>query len=108
MSRGDSGARMSFGIEDILEFIGGSWVNKDAFEGNAAGSRVNRPAPLEDSPAVTVAFFFSKEYRAELVNAAPGVLVTAPPFVGPLSQSGLPIWTRSAIIACDDPYHAMA
>src|SRR5688500_16212820 len=99
---------MSCGIDDLLEFTGGKWVNQDAFEGSKGSLKASGPAPLEGSGPGSVAFFFSKEYRAELLKAAPSVLVTAPPFVGPLSQSGLPLWKKSAVVACEDPYLAMA
>lgn len=37
-----------------------------------------------------------------------GILVTGEPFVVPLEKSGLPLWKTTAIIACKDPYLAMA
>jgi UDP-3-O-[3-hydroxymyristoyl] glucosamine N-acyltransferase len=36
------------------------------------------------------------------------VLITGEDFVKPLSAAGLPLWKTSAVIACSDPYYAMA
>jgi UDP-3-O-[3-hydroxymyristoyl] glucosamine N-acyltransferase len=70
--------------------------------------RVESPAELGKSKSSQVGFFFSKSYQNELMTAAPGVLITAEPFVKPLEASGLPIWKKSVIISCLDPYLAMA
>lgn len=70
--------------------------------------RVERPAELGVSRPNEIAFFFSKSYQTELPTAAPGILITAEPFAAALEASGLPLWKNSAVIACQDPYLAMA
>ncbi len=97
-----------FSVAQLLEWTSGRLVN-----GEALGSRINeihvlRPAPLGGSTAGECSFFFSKDYQVEVMSALPGVLITAEPFVEPLQASGLPIWSQTAIIACRDPYFAMA
>jgi UDP-3-O-[3-hydroxymyristoyl] glucosamine N-acyltransferase len=65
-------------------------------------------SPLGGSGPGSIAFFFNPEFKEELVQARPSVLITAPPFLGPISKSGLPIWKDALVISCSDPYLAMA
>jgi UDP-3-O-[3-hydroxymyristoyl] glucosamine N-acyltransferase len=69
---------------------------------------VDRPADLISSTERDIAFFFSKAYQADLMSAKAGIIVTGEPFVAPLQASGLPLWKSTAVIACTDPYMAMA
>jgi UDP-3-O-[3-hydroxymyristoyl] glucosamine N-acyltransferase len=95
-----------FSLEQILEWSGG-WLANPGLQGSAAGG-VSRMAPLRASGAGDLCFFFSKEYQQELPAAQPSVLITGEAFVQPLQASGLPLWTRSFVVACQDPYLAMA
>jgi UDP-3-O-[3-hydroxymyristoyl] glucosamine N-acyltransferase len=110
---------MSFSVSDIVSWTGGRLVNAAApaslagsssglSEGQLSAIRVERAVPLAGSSASDLAFFFAKAYQKELPSAAPGILITGEPFVQPLQASGLPLWNRSAIVACADPYLAMA
>lgn len=101
---------MSFSVAQILEWTGGRLANEGAWEGAASPGSVlvTRPAPLAVSKPGEVAFFFAKSYQGELPTAAPSVLITAEPFLKPLEASGLPIWRKAAVVACADPYLAMA
>ncbi len=83
-------------------------VNEADFQGALDSVQVHSMAPLGVSRSQDLSFFFSKEYQAELLTAQPAVLVTGPPFVGPLKSAGLSIWQKSAILSCRDPYLAMA
>lgn len=65
-------------------------------------------APLVSATSDQISFFFNKEYQSALLTCKAGVLITGEAFVGPLSQSGLPLWRNSTVIACKDPYLAMA
>lgn len=96
---------MSFTLAQILDWTGGRVVNTPA-EG-LESVRVERPNQLLGSQAQDVAFFFSRDFEAELPAARPGVLITGEPFVKPLEKAGLPLWKTSVVIACADPYRAM-
>jgi UDP-3-O-[3-hydroxymyristoyl] glucosamine N-acyltransferase len=97
-------------VREILEWSSGRLLNGDVLEGGGEGIRVERPAPLAASRAGDLAFFFSRDYEHELATAAPGVLITGEAFAAPLqAQAGrLPFWKKTAVIACKDPYYAMA
>jgi UDP-3-O-[3-hydroxymyristoyl] glucosamine N-acyltransferase len=98
-----------FGVSEIAGWARGRVANADALPPGALERiGVERPSPLAGSRATELAYFFSKHYQPDLPSAAPGILVTGEAFVGPLSKSGLPLWKTSAVIACDDPYLAMA
>ncbi len=105
----------SFSSTEILDWLAaggdstrGRVVNGEAFSGSVEALRVVAMAPLVRARPGDLCFFFSKEYQSELAGAAPGILVTGDPFVGPLEKSALPIWKASLIISCRDPYLAMA
>ncbi|MEK6704541.1 MAG: UDP-3-O-(3-hydroxymyristoyl)glucosamine N-acyltransferase [Bdellovibrionota bacterium] len=105
-------ADSEFSVTQILDWTGGRLVNsggKGGPEGEALRYiRVKKPAPLDGSCSTDLSFFFSREYESELVSARPGILITGEAFVKPLERSGLPLWSGSAVIACKDPYFAMA
>lgn len=99
----------SFSVQEIIEWVGGRVANAEALpSGRLEQIRIDSPAELGKSRGTNVGFFFAKSYQNELMTAAPGVLVTAEPFVKPLEASGLPLWKNAAIISCPDPYLAMA
>lgn len=99
---------MSFTVQEILELTQGRLANGDALGESMSQIRVTNAAPLAMTRESDVGFFFSREYEKEILSAKPGVLVTAEPFVQPLQASGLPLWKKTAVIACRDPYFAMA
>ncbi len=99
---------MDFTVQDILEWTGGRVANLQALGTRLHEIRVNRPVSLKGAKSSDLAFFFSRAFESEIPFARPGVLVTGEPFVKPLEASGLPIWKEAAIIACSDPYMAMA
>jgi UDP-3-O-[3-hydroxymyristoyl] glucosamine N-acyltransferase len=96
----------AFSVSDILGFSGGRLVNEADVQ--VASIQVERPATLGASRPSEIAFFFSKAYQAELMTANPGILITGEDFVAPLKAAGLPLWKKTAVIACADPYLAMA
>ncbi len=98
----------SVSVQDILELTGGRLANAAEIGDRASGIRVERLAPLAGSTAGDIAFFFAKEFQSELPNAHPSVLLTGEPFTEPLRAAKVPLWTHSAVIACADPYLAMA
>lgn len=97
-----------FSVAQILEWTSGRLANAEALGENLTQISVVRPAPLAGSKSGDCCFFFSKEYQQQVLSACPGVLITAEPFVAPLQSSGLPLWTKSAVISCRDPYFSMA
>ena len=105
-------ATPSFSVEDLLGWlkdkVDASVINSDLYAGDIATARFKRPALLSTSKADEVAYFFSKDYLAEVPTALPSVLVTGIPFVEPLRASGLPLLKKSVVIAASDPYRAMA
>ncbi|MBU6376180.1 MAG: UDP-3-O-(3-hydroxymyristoyl)glucosamine N-acyltransferase [Bdellovibrionales bacterium] len=97
-----------FSLAQILEWSAGRLVNGEDWKEDARTFHVSKLAPLRGSSRTDLSFFFSKDYQEEIPLAQPGVLITGEAFVGPLKESRLPIWSRSAIIACQDPYLVMA
>ena len=97
-----------FPLDRILEWSGGQLANRDSLKRDPAGGSVGRMAPLRGSTASDLCFFFSKDYQDEIPAAHPGILITSEPFLAPLRASGLPVWSQTAVIACADPYLAMA
>ena len=63
---------------------------------------------LKDATKTEVAFFFSRNYQADLMQTRAGVIVTGLDFVAPLKAANLPQWKTSVFLACADPYGAMA
>lgn len=96
-----------FTVTQILEWTSGRVANAEALGSTLASVFVEVPAALAGSGPTDCCFFFSKDYQAELVTAAPGILITGEAFVAPLAASGLPLWKKSVVIACADPYLAM-
>ncbi len=96
-----------FSVAQIVEWTSGRLANAEALGPALALIGVTGPSPLPGSGPTDCAFFFSKGYQTELTGAAPGVLITGEPFVAPLAASGLPLWKKSAVVACRDPYLAM-
>ena len=104
-----SGTTTGFPLARILEATGGRLVNGDQLGPNAGvGITVDRPSVLGGSGPRDLAFFFSREYESELPRANPGILLTGEDFVKPMAEAGLPFWSRTAVVACRDPYFAMA
>lgn len=103
----DSWAGLS--VAEILQCTGGRVANSAARGGppSLEQVRVRRPSPLAGSRAEDLGFFFNPAYKEELPSALPGVLITGEDFVQPLETAGLPLWSRSVVIACRDPYLAM-
>lgn len=99
---------MSFTLQQILDWTGGRVVNSEALGDRVATLRIERPSSLGVAKASELAFFFSRAYENELPTAHPGVLITAEPFVVPLESAKLPLWKTTAVVACADPYSALA
>jgi UDP-3-O-[3-hydroxymyristoyl] glucosamine N-acyltransferase len=101
-------APASYTISDILNWTGGRFANEANFKRSPSDIRLSSVSGLKGSRPEQVAFFFSPAYKTEIPFVKAGVLVTGEAFVEPLKQSGLPVWSETAIIACSDPYLAMA
>jgi UDP-3-O-[3-hydroxymyristoyl] glucosamine N-acyltransferase LpxD len=99
---------MGFSARQIADWVGGRIANADALGPLLEAIRVEATAGLAGAQPRHCAYFFNKAYQGELLSAQPGVLITGEPFVLPLQQSGLPLWKKSAVIACRDPYLALA
>jgi UDP-3-O-[3-hydroxymyristoyl] glucosamine N-acyltransferase len=96
-----------FSVAQILEWTSGRVANAEVLGSTLSEVRVKAPAPLLGSGPSDCAFFFSRDYQSELPDAKPGVLITGELFVTPLAASGMPLWKKSVVIACADPYLAM-
>jgi UDP-3-O-[3-hydroxymyristoyl] glucosamine N-acyltransferase len=99
---------MGFEVAEILEWTRGKIVNSGDLGNKIDQIKVNRLTSLKGAGREDLAFFFSRHYEKELMETSPGVLITGEAFVKPLQAAQLPIWKKSAIVACDDPYLAMA
>ncbi len=83
-------------------------LNESALGHASESIRVEKVSTLASSIKTDLAFFFNRAYENELITARPGVLITGDAFVKPLESSGIPLLKSSAVIACPDPYWAMA
>lgn len=99
---------MSFSVQDVLKWTQGRLANSDDLGTRLDKIRVSRPSSLGISRSSDVAFFFSRAFEHELHTAQPGILITAEAIVPALQAAPLPLWTHSAVVACRDPYLAMA
>ena len=99
---------MTFAVSEILSWTGGRLANESELGPAVSGIRVERPAALNAAGAGEVAFFFSREYEKEVPGTRAGVLITGEAFVKPLQAARLPFWSKTAVIACRDPYLALA
>lgn len=99
---------MEFTVSEIAAWVGGRVANSHELGAALERIRVLRPAELAQAGSSDLAYFFNRSYQNELLKSSPGVLVTGEVFVKPLEASGLPLWKRAAVIACRDPYLAMA
>jgi UDP-3-O-[3-hydroxymyristoyl] glucosamine N-acyltransferase len=97
-----------FNVAQVCEWTGGRVVNAEELGDAITKVRVDRLSSLGSSRSSNLAYFFSKNYQKELPGARPGILITGEAFVQPLRAAGLPLWKSSAVIACQDPYLAMA
>ena len=101
---------MSFYLsaQEVIDLIQGRVAHSHQLGIELSSVRVTRLAPLGKSQEFDLAFFFSKDYQADLMTAHPTLLLTGEPFVEPLLKSGLPLLRSTLIVACSDPYGAMA
>lgn len=101
---------LPFSLSQILDWTRGRVANPEALAGlgGEATVRVSSLAPLDLARAGSVAFFFNPSYQSQLPTAQPTVLITGEPFVAPLQASGLSLWSKCVVVACADPYSAMA
>jgi UDP-3-O-[3-hydroxymyristoyl] glucosamine N-acyltransferase len=99
---------MQFELSTVLGWTRGRVVNDTAYRGKLGDVRVAGVAQLDRAGREHIAFFFSREFERDLPRSHAGVLVTGDPFVGPLSKSGLSIWSEAVVIASPDPYLALA
>lgn len=99
---------MEFSVKDILSWTSGRLVNFDESSESVRRVKIKNISTLPNARSSDIAFFFSKEYQNEVLNAQPGVLITGEAFVEPLSKAGIALWKSAVVIACKDPYLAMA
>ena len=99
---------MAFTVSEILSWTGGRLANESELGSSVEGIRIERPAPLNSASGAEVAFFFSREYERDVPGTRAGVLITGEAFVKPLQAAKLPFWSKAAVVACKDPYMAMA
>ena len=102
---------MGFSAKDVINCTGGRLANLNDFDSTQTDwekIRVDRPASLGNSKPSELAFFFSRAFEQELGSANPGILITGENFIDPLKGATLPFWRTTAVIACRDPYLALA
>ena len=99
---------MSFSVHQMIDWVRGRVVNPNEVSSKLEQTRVSGLSLLASSQEQDVAFFFSKAYAGDLLQAKPGILVTGLEFVKHLESAGLSLWKSSVVIACEDPYLGMA
>lgn len=99
---------MPLSLKEIVECVSGRVVNSSLLGARLESISVDRPTPLGVAGLSNLAFFFSRAFENELSTAHPGVLITGEAFVRPLEKANLPFWSSAAVVACEDPYLAMA
>lgn len=99
---------MAFSVQEVLSWTGGRWINESDLAEKGRSIQVDKPSELAKAGPRDLAFFFSRAYQKDLATAQPGILITAEPFVQPMKAAGLPLFKNTAVIACADPYYAMA
>ncbi len=99
-----------FTLDDVLKWSEGRVANSGEGHtpGSAPSTAFQRFTTLKDAGPEDAAFFFSKDYEAELRVTRAGLIITGDAFVLPLQASGLPQWKTSVFVSCADPYSAMA
>jgi UDP-3-O-[3-hydroxymyristoyl] glucosamine N-acyltransferase len=97
-------------LSDVLKWSEGRVANSG--EGGRSDpspdTGIRRFSTLKDAGPEDAAFFFSKDYEAELRVTRAGFIITGDAFVAPLRASGLPQWKSAVFVSCGDPYSAMA
>jgi len=93
--------------EKICEWISAQPVNLDSLD-DFSKREFHFLENLPSQNPESVCFFFSQAYKNELIQSAPGILVTGSAFVEPLKNVGLPLWNKTLILEVKDPYFALA
>lgn len=102
---------MSFSVDEVLGWLaplGAELVNADALGECSSTIRIQSPQELGKARSQEIAFFFSEKYQSQMLETQAGIVVTGHAFVEPLRAANIPQWKKTAIIACSNPYQAMA
>ncbi len=97
-----------FGITEISNWIKAHVANESSVHALLSQIKVTGLATLKEAGPSDLAFFFSKNYQADLLVSKAGVIVTGSAFIKALEEAKLPQWKTTVFLACDDPYSAMA
>jgi UDP-3-O-[3-hydroxymyristoyl] glucosamine N-acyltransferase len=97
-------------LDQISKWCGAQVANpeSDTVPALSPSFRLKGVATLADAGPDQAAFFFSKNYEADLRTTRAGVIITGTAFVGALKAAGLSQWSTAVFLACDDPYSGMA
>ncbi|MGZ3698171.1 MAG: hypothetical protein ACXWP5_08550, partial [Bdellovibrionota bacterium] len=98
---------MEFTVAQIVQWTGGRLANESALGESAQRLKLRTISDLKEAREGSVAFFFNQAYQEDFAKSSPSVLITAEPFLGPIEKSGHPLWKKSAVVSCQDPYLAM-
>lgn len=93
--------------EKICEIIGARPVNLEVLN-SSPKFEISGLESLPSQNPKALCFFFSQAYKEDLTKSTPGLLVTAPDFVEPIKNSGLPVWKKTLILEVKNPYFALA
>ena len=99
---------IQFSVSDILNEIKAQVANPEFASALLPSLKITGIASLKDAVPADVAFFFSKNYQEDFFKTKAGLIVTGSAFVQPIELANPPAWKNAVIIACDDPYLAMA
>lgn len=99
---------ISFAVNEVAHWVDGRVVNTSELGPLLEEIRVSRPGSLAGSQPLDLVFFFSRAFEHELPSVRAGILITGELFVKPLKLAKLSFWNQTAVIACADPYLALA
>lgn len=99
---------IQFSVSDILNEIKAQVANPEFASALLPSLKISGIASLKDATPTDVAFFFSKNYQEDFFKTKASLIVTGSAFVKLIEAANPPAWKNAVLIACDDPYLAMA
>ncbi len=99
---------IQFSVSDIQITIKAQVANPEFASALLPTLKISKISSLKDATSNDVAFFFSKNYQEDFFNTRARLIVTGTAFVKPIEAANPPAWKNAVILACDDPYLAMA
>jgi UDP-3-O-[3-hydroxymyristoyl] glucosamine N-acyltransferase len=99
---------IQFSISEIQNDIQAQVANPEFASALLSSLKIAGISSLKDAGDSDVSFFFSKNYQEDFFQTRSRLIVTGKAFVQPIEAANPPAWKNAVILACDDPYLAMA